>query len=72
MTFSLDSHELGFPCPKCGHKLSKTFGWLKTHTNITCPGCSASIDLKTDQLLRTVAKVEQEVNKLPTKIILKL
>jgi predicted RNA-binding Zn-ribbon protein involved in translation (DUF1610 family) len=33
-----DSQPLKFNCPKCGHQISKTVGWLKLK-NQKCPSC---------------------------------
>ena len=35
----VESHEVRFQCPKCGHDLKQTIGRLKANEHMTCPGC---------------------------------
>jgi hypothetical protein len=43
----VDLHEIGIRCPKCGHDIKQTIGWLKAETRMVGrqPVISATLDL---------------------------
>jgi len=47
---NLDDREIAFKCPKCGHDIRKTIGWLKANQNLACAGCGATMELRTEQV----------------------
>jgi len=47
---NLDDREIAFECPKCGHEIRKTIGWLKANQGLTCAGCGATMELRTEQV----------------------
>jgi len=46
----VESHEVRFQCPKCGHDLKQTIGRLKANEHMTCPGCGIGINIDTNRL----------------------
>ena len=40
-----DKAEVGVACPGCGHESKKQIGWLRTHDEMVCPGCGATVGL---------------------------
>jgi len=62
-----DSEIIDLDCPGCGHKHSKTIGWIKTHSEIPCQ-CGATINLDKDQFVRDIDKVEKELDSIPREI----
>lgn len=60
----LDSAEIDIPCPNCGHKTAKSFGWLKAHSDFTCAGCNRSIHVDRDQFLGELRKADSSVESL--------
>ena len=52
----LNSVVSSFPCGKCGKKLGKTFGWLKTHDHFVCV-CGARNEWSTDQVVDGINEI---------------
>jgi transcription elongation factor Elf1 len=67
----LDDANIDFDCPQCGHKITKTIGWLTSHKNTTCPGCSVTIDLDTDDLSRGIKEIDKALDSFPKEITIK-
>ena len=46
-----DDADVPIVCNKCGHKFSKTLGWLKSNDKFSCPGCS-KVTFQSKKLVR--------------------
>jgi predicted RNA-binding Zn-ribbon protein involved in translation (DUF1610 family) len=55
----IDSHEIRFQCPKCGHDLKQTIGRLKANERMTCPGCGVGINIDSDRLAKATEEIEK-------------
>lgn len=60
----LDSAEIEIPCPDCGHKTTKSIGWIKAHSDFTCAGCNSNVHLNRGQFLGELRKVDSAVDGL--------
>ncbi|QQF02875.1 hypothetical protein [Sinorhizobium meliloti] len=60
----LETAEIGVPCPKCGHKTTKTIAWIKAHDDFACSGCGATIAVEANELVAGIQKAEQSLAKL--------
>lgn len=54
----LDNAPFTFSCPKCGHKIEKTVGWIESNRHYTCT-CGQRIDFDTDEFRQSEANVER-------------
>jgi hypothetical protein len=54
-------------CPECGEEFTKEIGWLKTHSEVRCPGvlnptgpilCPVTIRYRTEQFCLEVAEAK--------------
>jgi transcription elongation factor Elf1 len=57
-----DDKNVTFKCPKCGHEIRETIGWLKSHESMSCSGCGATIHLDTKELVSGAEKAEKAIN----------
>ena len=64
MAGQLDSGQIDIPCPGCGHKNTKTVGWLKTHNDLTCGGCGNVIDIEASGFRKGMREIDAELAKL--------
>ena len=48
-------------CPACGEEFTKTVGWLKTHSEVKCPGngCPNTITLSAEEFNLRLAQARQ-------------
>jgi integrase len=62
-----DKDPWPFKCPECGEEFTKEIGWLKTHTEVKCPGvlntlgpilCPITITYRTEQFCLDVAEAK--------------
>ena len=58
-----DNQEIDLPCPNCGAKTRKSVRWIKNNSQFIC-SCGGVIDLKSEQFVRELRKVEVEIDKL--------
>ena len=56
-----DNAELAIPCPQCGHEAEKTIGWLKSHEQMTSPGCGSVIALDSAELKKGIEAAEKSL-----------
>ena len=59
-----DSKSIGLPCPKCGHKTSKTIAWIKAHDEFVCDSCDANVRMNKQDLLAGLDQAEESIAKL--------
>lgn len=59
----LDNAEIKIPCENCGHKTTKTIGWIKSNKEFKC-SCGTHITITTDQFKREIVKVEKAYSDL--------
>ena len=73
MAFNFNSAAVDIPCPKCGHKHSRTIGWIKTHTSLTCESssCGSVMELDQGKFVDEIRKAEKLVDALPKKLTIK-
>jgi transposase-like protein len=55
----IESQEIGVTCPRCSAETPRTIGWMLANSTLTCPQCTAVIELDTKKLHAAVAKLEQ-------------
>jgi hypothetical protein len=67
----VESHEISFQCPKCGHDLKQTIGCLKASAHMTCPGCAIGINIDTDRLASVAEEIQKAFEKSPPEITIK-
>ncbi|HRC61609.1 MAG TPA: hypothetical protein PLX85_00110 [Dehalococcoidia bacterium] len=65
---TLDAQELTVDCPKCSHQITKTLRSLRTHHEMDCPGCRATITLDTDGLNRGYQEALQSAREIDRKL----
>jgi hypothetical protein len=53
-----DDTSIDIPCPKCGMKHPKTFGWIKANDRIDCK-CGVSMILDKGKLIDELRTAEQ-------------
>ena len=41
-----DDATIDIPCSNCDHQVPKTIAWLKTNSELLCPGCGSHIVLE--------------------------
>ena len=61
MPDTLDSFEIGVPCPDCRRETRKTIGWLKSHDLLACVGCDRPIDLQDAEVREGIRSAEREI-----------
>jgi len=71
LVIGVESHEISFQCPKCGHDLKRTIGRLKANEHMTCPGCGIGINIDTDRLARATEEIQNALDKIPPEITIK-
>ena len=62
-----DAIKVQVPCPKCGHQTFQSLAWLEHNASLTCPGCSARIQIKGDdpgKAVKSLDELEEEVRRL--------
>jgi transcription elongation factor Elf1 len=67
----VESHEVRFQCPKCGHDLKQTIGRLKANEHMTCPGCDTGINIDTNRLAKATEEIRKAIDKIPSEITIK-
>lgn len=67
----VDSHQIRFQCPKCGHDLKQTIGRLKLNKRMTCSGCGVGINIDTDRLAKAAVEIQKALDKIPPEITIK-
>jgi transposase-like protein len=55
----IESQEIGVTCPQCSAETPRTIGWMLANSTLTCPRCTAVIELDTKKLHDAVAKLER-------------
>jgi predicted RNA-binding Zn-ribbon protein involved in translation (DUF1610 family) len=71
MMVGVESHEVRFQCPKCGHDLKQTIGRLKANEHMTCPGCGIGINIDTNRLAKAAEEIQKAIEKVPPEITIK-
>lgn len=61
---AVNANKVPIECPKCQHKTEQTIGWIRTHTEMTCAGCAATIDLDKAGLEKGIQSALAEARKL--------
>lgn len=61
MKSALSDLDIKFPCPNCGHEISKPWGQLKPVSHVTCTSCNTSIELDKTDLAAKIAKIEKRL-----------
>ena len=67
----VDSQEIRFQCPSCGHDLRQTIGRLKTNEHMTCTGCHIGINIDTNRLANAADEIHTAIEKIPPEITIK-
>jgi len=67
----VESHEVRFQCPNCGHDLKQTIGRLKANEHMTCPGCGIGINIDTNRLAKAAEEIQKAIEKTPPEITIK-
>ena len=61
-----ESTPIDIPCPKCGHKLTKSIRELKTNTKFACPKCGQGFD--SADFKAEIQKVDKAIDDLKRQI----
>ena len=56
---NVDAHEISFQCPRCGHDLAETIGYLKANRQLLCGDCGVGINFDTDKLAKATDVLEE-------------
>jgi predicted RNA-binding Zn-ribbon protein involved in translation (DUF1610 family) len=67
----IDSSEIEFQCPSCGHELKQTVAGLKAERRMICPGCGIGINIDTDKLANAAEEMQKAIDKTPSEITIK-
>jgi transcription elongation factor Elf1 len=67
----VDSNEIEFQCPCCGHDLKQTIGQLKAEKHMICPGCGIGMNIDTNRLANAVEEIRRAIEKSPPEITVK-
>ncbi len=67
----VESHEVRFQCPNCGHDLKQTIGQIKANKSMVCPGCSIGINIDTNRLATASEEIRKSIEKLPPEITIR-
>jgi predicted RNA-binding Zn-ribbon protein involved in translation (DUF1610 family) len=67
----VDSHEVRFQCPNCGHDLKQTIGSLKANEPMRCSGCGIGINIDTNRLAHAAEEIQKAIDKVPPEITIK-
>lgn len=59
-----DAEKVDVPCPGCGHKVTKTVGWMKRSPEWTCAGCGRDVKLDASQVARSLKQVDDAISQL--------
>lgn len=52
------------PCPGCRTKIKVELGKLAPGNKVRCPGCGATVELKGDNVAKSLAPLEKAMNDL--------
>lgn len=55
----LDNDEMQLPCGECGHEVTQTIAWIKSHDKLICPVCGAETALDREKFLADIENVEK-------------
>jgi transcription initiation factor IIE alpha subunit len=44
------TRRITFHCPSCKAEIAQAAAWLKSHPELTCPGCGAQIRIDTTDI----------------------
>jgi transcription elongation factor Elf1 len=67
----VDTIEIEFQCPSCGHDLKQTIALLKMKRQMICPGCDIRINIDTDRLANAAKEIQKAIAKTPPEITIK-
>jgi predicted RNA-binding Zn-ribbon protein involved in translation (DUF1610 family) len=67
----VDSSEIEFQCPSCGHDLKQTIARLKAERQMICPGCGIGINIDTDRLANAAEEIQKAIQRTPSEITIK-
>lgn len=67
----VDSNEIRFQCPKCGHELKQSIGRLKANEHMMCSGCGIGINIDTNRLANASEEIQKAIDKVPPEITIK-
>lgn len=67
----VDSNEIRFQCPKCGHDLKQTIGRLKANEHMICSECGIGINIDTNKLASAAEEIRRAIEKIPAEITIK-
>jgi transcription elongation factor Elf1 len=67
----VDSSEIEFQCPSCGHDLKQTIALLKEERRMICSGCGIGINIDSDRLANAADEIHKAITKTPSEITIK-
>jgi len=53
---SLHRTEMSFPCPHCGHVVTKDGSWFRARAHFPCPACHEDVKLSYQDKVALFAK----------------
>ena len=67
----IDSSEIEFQCPSCGHELKQTVAGLKAQRHMICLDCGIGINIDTHKLANAAEEIQKAIDKTPSEITIK-
>lgn len=64
----VESSEIEFQCPSCGHDLKQTIARLKAERQMICPGCGIEINIDSDRLANAAEEIQKAMRRLHPKL----
>jgi Zn finger protein HypA/HybF involved in hydrogenase expression len=60
-----DDAEIDIACPKCGHEIKQTVGWLHTYDEVGCPRCRKRFRVDSTQAIRALGAHGHKTDSAP-------
>src|ERR1700730_17917185 len=60
------------PCPKCEKEVKETIARLETNPTLTCPACGTAFKVESEELVRGLKELEQQITKLKGKTVINI
>ena len=67
----IDSSEIKFQCPSCGHELKRTVAGLKAERHMICLDCGIGINIDAHKLANAAEEIQKAIDKTPSEITIK-
>jgi ribosomal protein S27E len=68
----VNSYNLSIRCGQCGVEVVQSIGWLRSHRDMLCPACSATIVLNTSNTCREIRNVARRLEDLQAQLLTRI